>query len=63
MRALVIVVAAVVSVLALVEGRRVAREAKNELERTDRARAVEHAARQKPGQVAVPKLPKIKRAR
>jgi hypothetical protein len=62
MRAVVILVAAVVSVVALVEGRRAARDVKKNVKRTNRKLAVEHAARQKPGQVTVPKVPKIKRA-
>ncbi|MCU1529377.1 MAG: hypothetical protein JWP75_3140 [Frondihabitans sp.] len=62
MRPVVIVLAAVVSVVALVEGRRVAREVKKNVARTNRTLALEHAAGQKPGQVTVPKLPKIKRA-
>lgn len=61
MRAVVIVVAAVVSVIAVVKARRAAREIKKNARATKRRQAVTHAVHQKPGVVAVPKMPKITR--
>lgn len=61
MRVVAIVVALGVTVLALVQARRAAAELKKDAKSAKRRQAVTHAARQKPGVVAVPKTPKIKR--
>jgi uncharacterized protein YwlG (UPF0340 family) len=61
MRPLVIVLAAVVSVLAVVKARRAAKLVAQNTRATNRKVVVENAAHQKPGQVAVPKIPKVKR--
>ena len=62
MRAVVIAVAAAVSVLALVRSRRAATEFKKNLKATKRRESVKHAVHQKPGQIGVPKMPKVKRS-
>ncbi|BDZ50482.1 hypothetical protein GCM10025867_27230 [Frondihabitans sucicola] len=61
MRAVVIAVAAVVSILAVVKSRRAASEIKKNVKASRRRGAVTHAVHQKAGQVDVPKLPKVKR--
>lgn len=62
MRIVVITVAALVTVLTLVQARRAAAEAKSQAKTAARLRSVKHAAHQKPGQMTVPKTPKIKRS-
>jgi hypothetical protein len=62
MRVFAILVAAAATVFALVSSRRAAGQAKKHAKFEKRLHAVEHATRQKPGQIVVPKIPKVKRS-
>ena len=63
MRRLVIALAIGLGLYSFFKGRRIAAATKKNWKRTTRKRAVENGARQKPGQVKVPKIPKVKRSK
>ncbi|GAA4683887.1 hypothetical protein [Frondihabitans cladoniiphilus] len=63
MRRILIALAIGLGLYGFVKGRRTVEIAETNVKRTRRKQKLENAARQKPGQVKAPKIPKIKRAK